>query len=383
MADFEGLLEVNRKICKQQMAEKASPALPTNCAVLPLLAEGGFPVRQRLVWLVLLIALPVTLMLGICLGSVRLPLGDTLRILWAGLTGTTGSGGYQEAIVLSVRLPRVLCVALTGASLSLCGAAMQGLLRNPLADGSTLGVSSGASLGAILAILLGISFPGLPFAGTMVMAMLFAFGSLMLVLALAYVFDKSLSTGTIILVGVIFSMFVSSLMSLLITFAGEKLKTITFWTLGSLSGSTYRNALTLLIALLLCGGLLMRLAPELNAFALGEEQAQHLGVPVRRVKLLVMAAVSVLLGVCVSIGGTIGFVGLIIPHMMRMLLGPDHNRLLPASLLAGASFLLLADLAGRSLFSPLELPIGVVTSLVGAVVFIVIFYRSRKRGTVC
>ena len=217
----------------------------------------------------------------------------------------------------------------------------------------------------------------------MVMAMLFAFGSLMLVLALAYVFDKSLSTGTIILVGVIFSMFVSSLMSLLITFAGEKLKTITFWTLGSLSGSTYRNALTLLIALLLCGGLLMRLAPELNAFALGEEQAQHLGVPVRRVKLLVMAAVSVLLGVCVSIGGTIGFVGLIIPHMMRMLLGPDHNRLLPASLLAGASFLLLADLAGRSLFSPLELPIGVVTSLVGAVVFIVIFYRSRKRGTVC
>lgn len=339
--------------------------------------------RQRLVWLVLLIALPGTLMLGICLGSVRLPLGDTLRILWAGLTGTTGSGGYQEAIVLSVRLPRVLCVALTGASLSLCGAAMQGLLRNPLADGSTLGVSSGASLGAILAILLGISFPGLPFAGTMVMAMLFAFGSLMLVLALAYVFDKSLSTGTIILVGVIFSMFVSSLMSLLITFAGEKLKTITFWTLGSLSGSTYWNALTLLIALLLCGGLLMRLAPELNAFALGEEQAQHLGVPVRRVKLLVMAAVSVLLGICVSIGGTIGFVGLIIPHMMRMLLGPDHNRLLPASLLAGASFLLLADLAGRSLFSPLELPIGVVTSLVGAVVFIVIFYRSRKRGTVC
>ena len=258
--------------------------------------------RQRLVWLVLLLALPGTLMLGICLGSVRLPLGDTLRILWAGLTGTTGSGGYQEAIVLSVRLPRVLCVALTGASLSLCGAAMQGLLRNPLADGSTLGVSSGASLGAILAILLGISFPGLPFAGTMIMAMLFAFGSLMLVLALAYVFDKSLSTGTIILIGVIFSMFVSSLMSLLITFAGEKLKTITFWTLGSLSGSTYWNALTLLIALLLCGGLLMRLAPELNAFALGEEQAQHLGVPVRRVKLLVMAAVSVLLGICVSIG---------------------------------------------------------------------------------
>ena len=112
----------------------------------------------------------------------------------------------------------------------------------------------------------------------------------------------------------------------------------------------------------------------------GEEQAQHLGVSVRRVKLTVMAAVSVLLGVCVSIGGTIGFVGLVIPHMVRLALGPDHRRLLPASMLAGAVFLLLADLVGRTLLSPIELPIGVVTSLVGAVAFLVIFYRSRKRG---
>ena len=279
-----------------------------------------------------------------------------------------------------MRLPRVLCVALTGASLSLCGAAMQGLLRNPLADGSTLGVSSGASLGAVLAIVLGMQFPGLPFAGTMVMAMLFAFGSLALILTLAYALDRSLATGTIILIGVVFSMFVSSLMNLLITFAGEKIKSITFWTLGSLSGSTYVNALTLFLALTVCGGVLLALGGALNAFALGEEQAQHLGVSVRRVKLTVMAAVSVLLGVCVSIGGTIGFVGLVIPHMVRLVLGPDHRRLLPASLLAGAVFLLLADLVGRTLLSPIELPIGVVTSLVGAVAFLVIFYRSRKRG---
>lgn len=257
---------------------------------------------------------------------------------------------------------------------------MQGLLRNPLADGSTLGVSSGASLGAVLAIVLGMQFPGLPFAGTMVMAMLFAFGSLALILTLAYALDRSLDTGTIILIGVVFSMFVSSLMNLLITFAGEKIKSITFWTLGSLSGSTYVNALTLLLALTVCGGVLLALGGALNAFALGEEQAQHLGVSVRRVKLTVMAAVSVLLGVCVSIGGTIGFVGLVIPHMVRLVLGPDHRRLLPASLLAGAVFLLLADLVGRTLLSPIELPIGVVTSLVGAVAFLVIFYRSRKRG---
>lgn len=334
---------------------------------------------RKLLWWCLPLVLLMTMLLCVCAGSVPLSPGETLQILWRGLTGTEASGS-GEAIILRVRLPRVLCVALTGASLSLCGAAMQGLLRNPLADGSTLGVSSGASLGAVLAIVLGMQFPGLPFAGTMVMAMLFAFGSLALILTLAYALDRSLATGTIILIGVVFSMFVSSLMNLLITFAGEKIKSITFWTLGSLSGSTYVNALTLLLALTVCGGVLLALGGALNAFALGEEQAQHLGVSVRRVKLTVMAAVSVLLGVCVSIGGTIGFVGLVISHMVRLVLGPDHRRLLPASLLAGAVFLLLADLVGRTLLSPIELPIGVVTSLVGAVAFLVIFYHSRKRG---
>lgn len=334
---------------------------------------------RKLLWWCMPLVLLMTMLLCVCAGSVPLSPGETLQILWRGLTGTE-AGGSGEAIILRVRLPRVLCVALTGASLSLCGAAMQGLLRNPLADGSTLGVSSGASLGAVLAIVLGMQFPGLPFAGTMVMAMLFAFGSLALILTLAYALDRSLATGTIILIGVVFSMFVSSLMNLLITFAGEKIKSITFWTLGSLSGSTYVNALTLLLALTVCGGVLLALGGALNAFALGEEQAQHLGVSVRRVKLTVMAAVSVLLGVCVSIGGTIGFVGLVIPHMVRLVLGPDHRRLLPASMLAGAVFLLLADLVGRTLLSPIELPIGVVTSLVGAVAFLVIFYRSRKRG---
>ena len=334
---------------------------------------------RKLLWWCQPLVLLMTMLLCVCAGSVPLSPGETLQILWRGLTGTE-AGGSGEAIILRVRLPRVLCVALTGASLSLCGAAMQGLLRNPLADGSTLGVSSGASLGAVLAIVLGMQFPGLPFAGTMVMAMLFAFGSLALILTLAYALDRSLATGTIILIGVVFSMFVSSLMNLLITFAGEKIKSITFWTLGSLSGSTYVNALTLLLALTVCGGVLLALGGALNAFALGEEQAQHLGVSVRRVKLTVMVAVSMLLGVCVSIGGTIGFVGLVVPHMVRLVLGPDHRRLLPASLLAGAVFLLLADLVGRTLLSPIELPIGVVTSLVGAVAFLVIFYRSRKRG---
>ena len=255
---------------------------------------------------------------------------------------------------------------------------MQGLLRNPLADGSTLGVSSGAALGAVIAIAFGLNFPSLPFAGTTVMAVLFAFGSLALILALAYRLDYSLSTNTIILIGVIYSMFVSSAMSILVTFASDKLKSITFWTMGSFQGSTYGNAALLAAALAVCGTILCLHARELNAFAIGEDNARNIGVNVRRAKLTVLVAVSVLIGVCVSVGGTIGFVGLVTPHMVRMLSGPNHKRLLPASMLSGATFLLLADLAARTVLRPRELPIGVVTSLIGAVVFIFIFYQTGK-----
>lgn len=321
--------------------------------------------------------------LCICVGSVNIPLKDTLRILKEGIsslfTGESLDVVSATSILLRVRLPRVLCVMLTGASLSACGAAMQGLLKNPLADGSTMGVSTGASLGAAVAIVFGITLPSLPFAGTMVMAILFAFLSLIIVLSLAYRLDYSLSTGTIILLGVIFSMFVSSLLSLLITFSSEKVKNIIFWTMGSLSGSTYENALVLLVALLVCGGVLFGLSRELNAFAVGEDSARHIGVNVRRTKVTVLITVSVLIGVCVSIGGSIGFVGLVTPHMARLLIGPNHRKLIPASMFGGATFLMLCDLFARVILRPLELPIGVVTSLIGAVVFVVIYYHSKER----
>ena len=230
---------------------------------------------------VLLAMAAVTLfimILCICLGSVTIPLAETLRILGAALkdlvsglfptaaagasAGTAGrvldgaalnrlsADGLASAthisILLKIRLPRVLCTALTGACLSLCGAAMQGLLKNPLADGSTLGVSSGAALGAAVSIAFGIRLPFLPFSAAMGMAIVFAFISLILILSLAMRLDNSLSTNTIILIGIIFSMFVSSLLTLLLTFAADKVKNITFWTMGSLSGSSYENAALLL-----------------------------------------------------------------------------------------------------------------------------------------
>ena len=329
-------------------------------------------------YLLFALAAIAALVVCICLGSVNVPLKDTIEVFRRAIFGLDMPKDLPSSIILTVRLPRVLCVALTGASLALSGAAMQGLLKNPLADGSTLGVSSGASLGAVVAIAFGISFKAVPFAGTTIMAVLFAFLSLLIILALAYRLDFSLSTNTIILIGVIYSMFVSSAMSILITFSSSKLHQITFWTMGSLNGSTYLNALVLFDAFVVFGGVLFAHARELNAFAIGEDNARSVGVNVKRTKLTVLICVSVLIGICVSIGGSIGFVGLVTPHAARFVAGPNHKRLLPASVFAGAIFLMLCDLAARMLFRPLELNIGVVTSFIGAIAFIIVFYRARK-----
>ena len=300
--------------------------------------------RERftpLTYLFLTVALLFTMILCICVGSVSISFSDTITAVWNAIRGVPASGSITGNIILNVRLPRVLCVTLAGAALSLCGAAMQGLLRNPLADGSTMGVSSGAALGAVIAMAAGFTLPGFSYGGIMVTAMAFAFGSLILILSLAYSLDHSLSTNSIILIGVIFTMFISSIISLIITFASDHTRSLSFWTLGSFSGVNYDQAKLLFIALVICGGILIRLSSELNAFAIGEDNARHIGVNVKRVKLIVLITVSVLIGVCVSISGTISFVGLVMPHIARMLVGPNHKRLLPASLFSGAIFLLL------------------------------------------
>ena len=192
-------------------------------------------------YLLLSLVIFLTVVVCVCLGSVNVPFGITIRIIVGSITGSMPEGtGTWQSIILTVRLPRVLCVAITGAALSVCGGAMQGLLKNPLADGSTLGVSSGAALGAAVAIAFEITLPTLPFSGAMVMAMLFAFLSLVLILTLAYRLDNSLSTNTIILIGIVYSMFVSSILSLVLTFASDKVKNITFWTMGSLAGADGR-----------------------------------------------------------------------------------------------------------------------------------------------
>ena len=326
--------------------------------------------------LLLAAAFLATMILCVCVGSVGITPGETFRAIADAVAGRAAES-VNSTIILGVRLPRVLTVALCGAALSLCGAGMQDCCAT-LADGSTMGVSSGAALGALIALITGFYLPGLPLAGPTVMAILFALGSLLLILGMVFTLDHSLSTHSIILIGVIFSMFASALMSLLITFSHEKMKSLTFWTMGSFSGSTYRHALLMLGVLAVFGGILLGHARELNAFAVGEQNARNIGVNVKRVKITVLVCCSALIGTCVSIGGTIGFAGLVVPHICRMLGGPNHRRLLPASLAGGGIFLMLCDLAARTVLSPVELPVGVVTSLIGSVFFVVIFYRTGK-----
>ncbi len=317
-----------------------------------------------------------TIIFCICLGSVNIPINEVFSSFINKFKGLEPVGAYQN-IIIHVRTPRVLSVALVGMALSLSGTVMQGLLKNPLADGSTLGVSAGASLGAVLAIVLGIKFNSLPFAGTMVMAVIFAFLSLLLILSLAYRLDYSLSTNTIILIGIIFAMFINSLISVLLVFSGDNVKSIIFWSMGSLQGSSYENVIVLLVTITIFTIIILSKSSELNAFALGEEVAGNLGINIRRTKLVLLVSASALIGVTVAVGGTIGFVGLVIPHMTRLITGPNHSKLLPATIFIGSSFLMIADLIARTLFTPLELPIGVVTSLIGSVLFIYIFSKNR------
>lgn len=319
----------------------------------------------------------VVFLISVSIGSVNVPMADVLNSFASFLTGKELSNQYDR-IIYHIRIPRVMVAALVGMALALSGAIMQGLLKNPLADGSTLGISSGASLGAALAIVTHVKIPFLPFNGTVIFAVLFAFLSLIFILGLAYRIDKSIANQTVILIGVIFSMTTSSLISLLLAIFEEDVQQIIFWTMGSLAGSTYQNVLLMLGSVIVFGGLAMTQLNEINAFSLGEDHARNLGVNVKRSRMILFLCSSALIGTAVSVGGNISFVGLIIPHLTRILFGSNHKQVFPYVILIGGGFIMLTDLMARTIFSPSELPIGVITSLLGSVLFILIFSKRRQ-----
>lgn len=312
----------------------------------------------------------VVLAISILLGAAHIPWSDLHKIL----TSRTPDGAAYS-IVVQIRLPRILMAACIGAALSICGVVMQSVLRNPLAEPFVLGLSGGAAVGSILFILLGLSMAGGSF--------FFSFVGAMLTLFVVLVLSKrrtGFSTTRIILTGVIVNAFFTAfIMFVITTTSDELLHAILFWLYGDLSGSVYVNVWILFTVLLLGFSAIYIYARYLNILGINEELGYQLGIEVEKVKYLLLVVVSVLTAFTVSLGGIIGFVGLIVPHLMRMAFGSDHRLLLPASLIFGAVFMMLADTAARTIVSPSELPVGVITAFLGAPFFLVLMFKDHRR----
>lgn len=316
-----------------------------------------------------ILSLLISIWLGISIGSVDVP----FSALW---DNKTNASVYN--ILWSIRIPRVVLAGLVGASLAIAGAAFQGLLKNPLADPYTLGVSSGASVGAVTTIFFSISIPFLSTYLLPIFGMIGAIVTMMAVLSFAKLVDRSMKMETLILTGVIFSSFLGSCISLMIALTGEQLRDIISWLLGSVSmrGWPY---VKMIVPFVIIGSILLWMhRRELNVMLYGDERAQSLGVNVKRSKYSILIGGSMLTGAAVAVSGTIGFVGLVVPHMTRMLWGTDHRHLLALSFLNGASLLIICDLVSRTIIAPSELPIGVITAFIGAPVFSYIFFKQRR-----
>lgn len=288
------------------------------------------------------------------------------------LLGSPDADAFQRSVVLNLRLPRVLFALMAGGALAICGATMQALFRNPLAEPGLVGLSAGASVGAILSLALGgaglwaVGPAG--FAGALVAAFC------------AYVLGRGYpGVAGLLLAGVAINAFAMSLVGLVISFATDaQLRSFAFWSLGSLARANGVTVAWLLPWVLLCSLFLCSQWRALNALVLGERQARHLGFDAVRVRRRALIAVALLVGPLVAMTGAIGFVGLIVPHMLRMWVGADHRVLLPASWLGGATALLLADWIARTVIAPAELPVGVVTSLVGGPFFMWLLLRAPR-----
>lgn len=335
--------------------------------------------RGRRVFLLTVLPLiaAAVLVAAVGIGAVGVPPRDVAGIIWGALRGTLSRPAVPaETIILQVRLPRILLGFLIGASLSVAGTAFQGLLQNPLADPYTIGVSSGAAVGATAAMLF---FPDAASAFTIPLC---GFAGALLALFTVYRLGSvggRLPVVTVLLAGVVVSSFLSAVISLGMLFAGEQMRNIFFWLAGGL-GQKGWSLLGLIIPYFIIGlAVLLYLARDLNLILLGEEDALSLGVEVERTKRWILVAASLITAGAVSVSGMIGFVGLIVPHAMRILIGPDHRYLFPAALLGGGIFLVAADTFARTVIAPAEIPVGIVTAFLGAPFFIYLLRRNREK----
>lgn len=339
--------------------------------------------RQRLLVIVILgVLLVVACLYFTGVGVVKIPPAEIARIIFSSFNpDSAGSGALDsmhQAVLMDIRLPRIIVAVLVGAGLGAAGAVFQGLLMNPLADPYTLGVSTGAAFGATLAIFLGIYLPGdLASLSIPLLAMAGALLALAAVYGLALA-DGVLAVTNLILSGVIVSAILSAAISFLKSLAGEGVGSIVFWLMGSFASRSWHHVYLCLPAVVVGITICCYLAGDLNVLSLGTKQARQLGVNDGRVTTILLVTSSMMTAACVSVSGVIGFVGLIVPHLMRMLVGSDHRILIPASALGGALLLSGADTIARNLLAT-EIPVGVLTALLGGPFFCYIFKLKAKK----
>jgi len=334
---------------------------------------------STLIW-VLALLLPVVALISLTLGTIEIPVVELLRTIASAPVGVID--GTQTSIILfDIRLPRVLLSLLVGAVLASTGAVMQGLFRNPLADPSLVGVSGGASVGASLVIVFAGGLSIGPLSGLSLVVSGAFVGGFIATLVVYRVATSSLGTSvtTMLLAGIAIGALAGAVNSLLSYVSdNQMLRQISVWQMGNLSGANWLKV-GIMGAVSVC---LLTLLPSqikaLNALLLGESEARYLGIDVQRIKSKLIFLTALGVGVSVALAGLIGFVGLVIPHIIRLLIGPDHRRLLPASALAGASLLMIADSIARVVVLPAELPTGILTALIGAPFFVALLVRQRR-----
>lgn len=339
--------------------------------------------RWRLGMTVLVLLLTLILMVGfsLSLGAARLPFGTVWRIVFSklplvGRLIPVSWDATAETIILAVRLPRIILGLLVGAALSVAGAGFQGLLQNPLADPYTLGVSSGAAVGASFSILFNLSGGPLGFSAVPFFAFIGAVLSLWAVYNLARV-GRKVPIATLLLSGVVVSAFLSSVISFAMLFAGKELRDIMYWLMGGLSRANWLRLAVITPYCFIGMAIIFSFSRELNIMLLGEETALSLGVEVEKLKLWILLTASLLTAAAVSLSGLIGFIGLIVPHVTRLLFGPDFQKLVPLSALIGGIFLIAADTFARVVVAPAEIPVGVITAFLGAPFFALLLRKKR------
>ncbi|GAF65354.1 iron-siderophore ABC transporter permease protein [Bacillus sp. TS-2] len=341
-------------------------------------------IRKHHIWayITVIVFAIISMVISVSKGSIEIPFYTVIMIILSeglGLPIQHQVDATTINIIMQIRLPRVLLAMIVGASLALAGSCFQGFLKNPLADPYTLGVSSGGAVGAVAVIFFGITIPGLGLYTLPVISILGAFITLLLVIAFSQFVHRSLSSQTIILTGIIFSSFLGAFISLMIALTGEELRQIIGWLMGSVSMRGWSHVIMSLPFLIIGFFMLYFNRYELNALAFGEETARQLGVNIKVRKYVILIGATLITGGAVAVSGTIGFVGLVIPHITRLLWGPDHRHLLPLSMFVGAGFLSLTDLIARTIIAPAELPIGVITAMVGAPIFALILIRQKRK----